>query len=430
MKVLGSQALGTTTTGTTVTSGATLDINGTDLGAELITVTGSGTAGQGAIVNTGSNSGLVHLHRVTLAGPATIGGTSRMDFRSTGIVGESLDLAGFKLTKVGSNQVGLIDIGATNGDIEINAGIFSIENNATVHGSGAITINSGGTLGLWTNQPGRLTRGIVANGGALTELGSGLSTSVHSPITLQANLTYTVFNGSTVVTQYGNIVESGGSRVLTKAGDGRLILLGSNVWTGGFQINGGTVMVNNSSGSGTGVGNVTIGSSGRLAGNGIVGTGVGSILVSLSGRLAPGSDNPGALRMNLGTGNLNVSSAVTADATAALQFDLGSSSDSVVFLSGNLAIGTSVLEFDDFSFTPTAGFQSGDYLLFDGITPITGSLGPDVSGSMGGGFTGTLQVADGGRDILLHVVPEPACTATLLCGICMLCAQRRRQVAT
>ena len=47
-------ALGTTAGGTTVSAGATLDINGVAIGAEGITITGTGVGGVGALTGTGT----------------------------------------------------------------------------------------------------------------------------------------------------------------------------------------------------------------------------------------------------------------------------------------------------------------------------------------------------------------------------------------
>src|SRR6266481_563972 len=72
---------------------------------------------------------------------------------------------------------------------------------------------------------------------------------------------------------------------LTKVGRGRLVLLNSNAYTGGTTINGGKLLVNNESGSGTGSGPVHV-NAGRLGGRGIIvghvtlgdGSGRGAIL--------------------------------------------------------------------------------------------------------------------------------------------------------
>ena len=178
-------------------------------------------------------------------------GSGRWDIRNGGIPGEILDLGGFKLTKVGGNQVSLVNVNSTAGDIDINAGTFSVEAGSAVQGPGTITLNPGGQLGLWVNEPGKLTRNIIANGGGITELGSNALTTVDSSVAMLADLSYNVINANTVLMQMGDLVESGAPRVLNVSGAGRLVLMGNNVWTGGTNVNGGILQVGNGTASGT-----------------------------------------------------------------------------------------------------------------------------------------------------------------------------------
>ena len=73
---------------------------------------------------------------------------------------------------------------------------------------------------------------------------------------------------------------------LNKTGPGTMELTAANQYQGPTTVSGGTLLVNNTSGSGTGSGNVTVQSGGTLAGNGII-TG-NNITVQAGGTLAPG----------------------------------------------------------------------------------------------------------------------------------------------
>jgi hypothetical protein len=96
----------------------------------------------------------------------------------------------------------------------------------------------------------------------------------------------------------------------------------------------------------------------------------------------------------------------------------------VLFTSGTLNIGTGVLNLNDFVFSDAGGFAPGTYVLFDGVAPITGTLGTNLTGAVLG-FSATLGFADGRNDLALTVVPEPASAAFLLSGMSVLAGVRR-----
>src|SRR5207248_2288064 len=76
-------ALGTAVGGTTVSSSAALDVNGQQFNnTELVTVSGSGVAGNGAITSSGTNQTKV-LRNVTLTGNTTFGGSGDWDIHSS-----------------------------------------------------------------------------------------------------------------------------------------------------------------------------------------------------------------------------------------------------------------------------------------------------------------------------------------------------------
>jgi fibronectin-binding autotransporter adhesin len=86
---------------------------------------------------------------------------------------------------------------------------------------------------------------------------------------------------------------------LIKVGAGTLALGSANTYTGNTQITGGTLMVNNTSGSGTGSGTVTVTNAGSvLAGTGIVS---GTVTMNSGSAIAPGNGGVGTLRLNNNT---------------------------------------------------------------------------------------------------------------------------------
>jgi autotransporter-associated beta strand protein len=75
---------------------------------------------------------------------------------------------------------------------------------------------------------------------------------------------------------------------LIKQGVGTLLLAFPNTYSGGTDIRSGTLLVNNTTGSGTGSGQVTVQAGGTLSGNGIIS---GPVVVQSGGTIRPG--NPG-----------------------------------------------------------------------------------------------------------------------------------------
>ena len=102
LKTGSGTALGTGAGGVTVNSGATLDVDGQNLGSVVVTASGAGANGDGAIVNSGPAQTSA-LKNVTLTGDTTFGGPNRWDIRGGSA---TLQTAGspINITKVGTNS--------------------------------------------------------------------------------------------------------------------------------------------------------------------------------------------------------------------------------------------------------------------------------------------------------------------------------------
>ncbi len=126
-------ALGSTNGSTTIANGAVLDVDGQDLGAELVLAQGTGIAGGGAIVNSGAAQ-INALQFLTLQGNTTVGGPNRWDVRSAVTSDPSQGTlstggAAFDLTKVGTNQFSLVGITVDPAlrNIDVQQGLLDIE---------------------------------------------------------------------------------------------------------------------------------------------------------------------------------------------------------------------------------------------------------------------------------------------------------------
>jgi fibronectin-binding autotransporter adhesin len=247
-----------------------------------------------------------------------------------------------------------------------------------------------------------------AAGNSFNQAASGLSaTGANVSIVQNTGIGASVLTLNTTASNtYNGSID--GNVSLSVAGTGTQILTGTSSYTGATTINGGTLLVNNAAGAGTGSGAVVVNSGGTLGGTGFIDNsfGASSVTVNAGGNLAPGA-SAGTLTMSLGTGSLNLSGV----AAGGLKFELGTpevagvddnlDSDHVLLTSGTLNIGT--LNFSEFTFSNAGGLAAGTYTLFDASSPITGAIGT-ASGSFSG-FTGTLSINGANNDILLTVTP-------------------------
>jgi autotransporter-associated beta strand protein len=287
----------------TVNAGATFDFGGFKLGKSF-TIAGSGTAGQGALINTGT-SAYDDAFNLTLTADATIGGTGRFDIATSG---RQLNGGGFTLTKKGTNQIAIRGTVTNLKGLNVEQGTVYFENANQNLPTTSITVSSGAILGAWGTVA--INAPVVLNGGTLAQIGyNDSATSTWSgPITLNAASTVSTKPGSTG----GNLKLTGpisGDGGLTITGQYRLTLEGSNSYNGGTTLKGSTLLVNNASGSGTGSGLVTV-DGGVLGGTGTIG---GSVHVN-TGAIAPGAS----------VGTLTIDGDLTLSSGASLNFELGS----------------------------------------------------------------------------------------------------------
>jgi autotransporter-associated beta strand protein len=234
-----TSGLGTVAAGTTVASGATLDVNGQTMGNETITVSGSGVGGAGAIYNVGGARQDATRY-VVLAGDTTFGGLNRWDVRASGTP-SGLIGNGFTLTKTGPNEVWLVGLGDTGlGDITINQGVLGIETTTTMGiPSSTLTINSGATLGFYANNNAAtpLNKVMVMNSG--NWLNNNGDNYFSGPITLNGQNTFQV---DSTLRLTGSI---GGPGSLIKNGSGSLHLVNANSFAGNIVHNRGNLVLSN-----------------------------------------------------------------------------------------------------------------------------------------------------------------------------------------
>ncbi|HWW02064.1 MAG TPA: autotransporter-associated beta strand repeat-containing protein [Candidatus Acidoferrum sp.] len=241
-----TNALGTINGATTVASGATLDINGLNLGLEPIIASGAGAGGQGAIYNSGAAQNNA-LRNVTLAGNTTFGGTGRWDMRSDTIGSATLNTGNnaYKLTKVGTNQFSLVGaaVDGALGDVDVQGGIFSIESTTPGLGDASrnLTVFTNAILQLYGLGVALAKNVVLLDGGSI--LSPNGANYIAGTVTLNGS---NAFNVTATSLTLNSPVSGSGS--LYKLGANTLNLMTDNTFGGGVFVNGGTLAVNSSLG--------------------------------------------------------------------------------------------------------------------------------------------------------------------------------------
>ncbi|HKQ36856.1 MAG TPA: autotransporter-associated beta strand repeat-containing protein [Verrucomicrobiae bacterium] len=249
-----ANALGDANGGTTIASGATLDINGINLGAESVTASGAGPTGAGAIINNGAGQNNA-LRFVTLGGNTTVSAPNRWDIRANPTAALNTGGNPYNLTKVGANQLSLVDVvvDPALADINVQAGTLSIELSS---GAGDPTKNlnvANNALLQFFNRSVNLSKNVVLNGGRNIFNNSGAST-MDGLITLNGTVTMEV--AGTSLTIVSNIVGTG---ALTKTGASPLILLADNSYTGATTVSAGVLQLGGGTNAGWVAGPIAVG---------------------------------------------------------------------------------------------------------------------------------------------------------------------------
>lgn len=282
----------------------------------------------------------------------------------------------------------------------------------TFSGSSTLTIGRGGITNYDASRQvfqAALALGSAQywNGGAGGITTAGIATNGH----LLEITTGGVSHITGAITGTGSLALSGGTLELT----------GANSYSGTTWVHEGKLIVNNSSGSATGAGNVIVSAGGSLGGSGTIG---GNL--TMTGTLAPGNS----------IGTLTVEGNVTwnGTATAPWQFELGFAADSqaaaalglseqdLLQVAGDFSKGTGTTWLFDFLNTG----ENGWYRLasWQGETNFTSTDFSVVN--LGGGRNAEFFIDQNSESLYLQVVPEPSLTMLLLLGAAGVTLRRNR----
>ncbi|HMG04365.1 MAG TPA: autotransporter-associated beta strand repeat-containing protein, partial [Chthoniobacterales bacterium] len=308
LNIRNATGLGTIAAGTTITSGAALQLQGgIAVGNETLSLNGTGISNDGALRNiSGNNSwaGTITINSTTrinsdsgtltldvASGNAITGSNDSLQFGGAGnvTINDVIATGTGTLTKDGTGTLILNAANTYTGATTVNAGILNVQN-ATGLGTVAAgtTVSNGATLqlqgGITVSTEALNIRGTGAGGqtGALvnvsgTNFFGGLLT-LAGTTTLSSNTGILNLTNAGTITgaTFGLTLTGAGdgsvssiigttSGSLTKSGSGTWTLSGANTFTGATTVNGGTLKLANGLGGALGfTGGITVNSGGIL----------------------------------------------------------------------------------------------------------------------------------------------------------------------
>jgi autotransporter-associated beta strand protein len=406
------------------TGNATLDFqNGIDLGTLNRTVQvahGTGTGADGKLSGTiiGSGGGLIVAKNGT-AGRLLLSNGNNSYSGSTTVQSGELWLSANATSGVGNTVLG-------SGSSAVQLGIITGADDAALKTAAAVTV--GRNISVVTGNTGAMSLGgVTAN--ASTFSGSitlGSTTSAGHSLTLTAATGGTV-TISGVIADFAGI--TGAKGTITKTGSGAVALTNANTYAGGTTVSAGYLFANNTTGSGTGTGSITVNNSGStFGGSGIVS---GAVSVASAANVSPGATGvgstailrTGALTLNSGS-NFNVDLNSTTVGSGYDQINV----TGVVSISGSNII-----------VTAGSGLTTGQkffVLLNDGSDLISGNFAQNASVTASNGDIFTINYLDNGdsggvaNDISLTftaTVPEPATYAAGILSLAIVVWHQRRR---
>jgi len=293
-----------TGSGTLTLTGANSHSGGTTLSSGTLVLGAAAAAGTGTITLSGGTLDTVattYINNISATGSAAINNSAGTVTFNTGTV-----------TGAGTLAFSVAQQTRFFSDLSGFSGTISHDNDA------------GGQLRLWNQVEDLSATKIVTSGGTS---GSGLqfinSGNDHTIGELSgtggkilmrggSGLTLTV-DQSTDTTYSGLLQDGDASRkgTLVKDGVGTLTLDGANTYSGTTTIDGGTLLVNNASGSATGTGALNVNSGGTLGGTGTVS---GVVTVNSGGHIS----------VNASNSEISLTGGLTLNAGAVLDVDLSS----------------------------------------------------------------------------------------------------------
>lgn len=460
LNIQNASALGDIVAGTTVASGAALQIQGNiAVGNEALTLNGSGVASDGALRNiSGTNS---YSGAITFGSASTISSDA-----GTLTLSGNLNNGGFLFTETGAGNVTITSVISGSGGLTKNgAGTLTLSGASANTYTGTTTVNQGtlvlakpgsilapaitiggagntatvqlganyqlyganttinalGQLNLnnFSEYVGTLTvnggsvvtgSGVFYIGGGIVSNASNVTTTLTGNFSIYTNQIFNIASGTTAsgvdINISGPVAEVNPNTTITKTGAGRIEFSGANSYNGLTTISTGVLNIQNSSALGTTAAGTTVSSGGALEIQGNIA--VGNEALTLNGT---GISSGGAFR-NI-SGNNSYAGTITLASASAINSDSGT-----LTLSGGITNGGFTATFGGASNTTESGVISGTgALVKNGNGTLTLSGGNTYSGgsTINGGtvivYGGSLGASTGVANLNAATI-DVAATAT------------------
>ena len=418
LNIQNATALGTTAGSTSVSNGATLQLQGgITVGAEALTLNGGSASGQtGALVNvSGTNT---YAGAITVASSSSISAASGSVLNLTGGVVKNGTVATFN--GGGTINVGTVGISGSSANSDLVIDGTTVNLNVADTYNGPTYIRNGATLNANVANALPTANGRTAvtfDGTGTSTLALGADQSVASlnaagaaTVTLNGN-TLTIGTSSGSSTFAGSIGGTGG---LIKDGASTQTLSGTNSYTGATTISAGALSL---------IGSIAGSSLTTINGGTLMGTGtVGAIQLNSGGALNPGGTSSAG---TLHTGNISIvdgqlvfnlggtSSYGSISSTGTINLAAGGSGAKLVLnaISGYAAtLGDSfTLATSSVANAITGAFSKGTN---SGTTVVTLSGVDYVQGLLGSNYYGRINYSGGSGSNLVLTVVTPVLTLT------------------
>lgn len=358
----------------------------------------TGTAG----LNTGRGTTTL-MSATDASGPMQVGGGSNSGTYSAKIVIAHVNAMQNASNGTGPSPITMFRDNTTGGNtggtfsLLVSANGYNRTQNITLFASTQANVvgEIGGTTGLGAN-------GTATFGGNLV-LGKPAGTNTNS-----RNLRLTAAEGRVTFSgAFSDQAVAGQAAQLsiTKTGAGTVVLSGANTYRGTTTVDTGTLLVNNTTGSGTAAGSVTVNNAAILGGTGSI---AGAVTLNGTSSIMPGDNNIESLSVGSLTMGATTAALFQVNGWNAGEYDLLSSAGTVNF-AGTLDV------------TFPNGILGGSAKIFN-FGGYSGSITP-VFHNVPAGGTASFDASSG---LLTLVVPEPTTLAILGLSSALLCVRRRQ----